>query len=56
MTATCFEVFGVSGPKGPTYGLLEISGFSYHTSYGFWNQKPQILGTWTVFWEAAEQS
>ena len=33
-------------PKGPTF---QVSCPKYHEEYGFWSQKLQILGTWTLW-------
>ena len=37
-------------PEGPsTQYLRSFFGPEYYQGYGFWNQKPQILGTWTLW-------
>ena len=37
-------------PRGSKDPTVEDSGLKHHSGYGFWNQKPQILCTWTL-WE-----
>ena len=36
-------------PRGSKYPIFEVSGPQNHTLNGFWNQKPQMLGTWTLW-------
>ena len=36
-------------PKGPQHTICEACGSTYHTLHGFWKQRPQILGTWTLW-------
>ena len=36
-------------PRGSKYPIFEASGSKYHTIYGIWALKPQILGTWTLW-------
>ena len=38
----------LSIPRGSKYPIFKDSGPKYHQEYGLWNQKPQILGTWTL--------
>ena len=40
------SIFGVPFPRGSKYPIFMESGPKYHYEYGFWNQRPQILGTW----------
>ena len=45
---------GITRPQNPRsskYPIFKDSGPKYHEGYGFWNQKAQILGTWTL-WES----
>ena len=36
-------------PEGPSSQYFKDSGPRYHSEYGFWNQKPQILDIWTLW-------
>ena len=36
------------GPRTPYDPVFKLSGPKYHSEYGFWNRKPQRLGTWTL--------
>ena len=40
----------INNPRGSKYPIFEASGSKYHTIYGIWALKPQILGSWTL-WE-----
>ena len=37
-----------SKPRAPKYPVFEVSGSPNHILKGFWNQKPQTVGTWTL--------
>ena len=37
-----------SSPRGSKYPIFKDSGPKNHTLDGFWDQRPQILGTWTL--------
>ena len=58
MTLLTFQIIGtehsVSGasglhPRWSKYRKLEDPGPKNNKWYGFWNQKPQMLGTWTLW-------
>ena len=36
--------------RGSKYQIFEASGSNNHTLSGFWDQGPEMLGTWTL-WE-----
>ena len=36
-------------PEGSKYPILKDSGPKSHLGYGFWDQSPSILGTWTLW-------
>ena len=37
----------VTDPRGSKYTVSEVSDPNNHQQHGFWNQKSQLLGTWT---------
>ena len=39
----------ITQPRGSKYPIFDDSGPKYHRGYGFWNQKPQVFGTWTLW-------
>ena len=36
-------------PRGSKYPIFEVSRPQNHTINGFWDERPQILGTWTLW-------
>ena len=36
-------------PRGSKYPIFKVSCPKDHLEYGFWNQKPEVLGTWTLW-------
>ena len=36
-------------PRGSKHPIFKDSGPKTHRWYGFWNQKPHILDTWTLW-------
>ena len=40
---------GVGLPRGSKYPIFEVSGSKNHTLNGVWDQRPQILGTLTLW-------
>ena len=36
-------------PRAPKYPMFKLSGFTNHTIHDFGNQKPKVLGTWTLW-------
>ena len=34
--------------RGSKYPIFKASGPKNHSGYGFWNQKPGVLGAWTL--------
>ena len=48
LRASCQDLL-VGLPEGSGYPILEVSGSEKHTINGCRDQKPQILGTWTLW-------
>ena len=36
-------------PRGSKYPIFQDSSPKYHYGHGFWDQRPYILGTWTLW-------
>ena len=39
----------MANQEGSNHPICKLSGPKYHEGHGFRNQKPQILGTWTLW-------
>ena len=48
-----FPLFGHAYvARGSKYPIFGVSGSKNHTVNGIWDQRPQMLGTWTLWVEA----